>query len=172
VFDVRKPYLDRDINQLFRDVGSVTNRGVEMSLSGKITDSLRVVAGAIFLESRVSGFTVDQGTIGEVPPGRFPRTVRLNLQYSPPAWDGLSFDAELQNQGARFADRLNTFKLTSFTIVDLGARYQFEIADKPASLRLQVFNITNKYLWNVFGSQGWYFPSNPRRVSARFSIDF
>ena len=159
VFDVRKPYLDRDATQLFRRVGRIRHRGIEISLSGTITGGLTVVAGAIFLKARASGLTVDQCTIGEVPPGRFPRTVQLNVEYPPPAWNGISVDAEVQNQGARFADRLNTFKIKSFTSLDLDARYQFELYEQPASLLVELSNVTNLYTWNVFGSQGWYFPS-------------
>ncbi|MEQ9447524.1 MAG: TonB-dependent receptor, partial [Rhodospirillaceae bacterium] len=65
VFEVSKPYFDRNAANLFTQVGSLRHRGVEFSLSGSPVDGLTVVAGAVLLEARVSGFTVDQGIIGE-----------------------------------------------------------------------------------------------------------
>lgn len=50
VFDVRKPYFALDPELVFRELGVVRNRGVEMSLAGQITPRLSLVLGAVFLK--------------------------------------------------------------------------------------------------------------------------
>ena len=172
VFEVQKPYLNRDAANIFTTVGAVKNRGFEFSLSGPIAPGLRVIAGAVLIKQRVSGLTVDQGLIGRVPAGEVPHTLRLNLQYGPAAWKGFSVDGQVVNNGATFGDRLNTFKIPSSTTFDLGGRYQFKAYDVPASIRLQMTNVFNAYSFNLQGGSGTFMPTLPRRVSIRLSADF
>jgi iron complex outermembrane receptor protein len=67
VFDVRKPYFALDPAKLFRELGEVRNRGVEVSVAGQITPRLNIVLGAVFLDATVSGDAVDLGLIGRRP---------------------------------------------------------------------------------------------------------
>ena len=172
VFEVSKPYLNRNTANVFTTVGDVKNQGVEISLSGPIAPGLRMVAGGVLIKQRVSGLTVDQGLIGCIPPGEIPRTLRLNLQYGPASWKGFSVDGQVVNQGAAFADRLDTYKIPPSTAFDFGTRYQFKVRDIPASIRLQVANISNNYSFNLAGSSGTFMPTLPRRFTARVSADF
>ena len=172
VFEVRKPYLDRDAANIFTTVGSIKHRGVELSLSGKFADGLTVLAGAVLLRARVLGLSVDRGLISPIPAGTKPRVLRLNVQYGPPAWRGLSVDARVEHQSAQPANRLNTFKSPSDTILNIGGRYQFAFFQSPASFRVQVLNVTNSFRWNVNGSSGLYLLGDGRRYTARLSVDF
>ena len=172
VFEVKKPYLNRNTANIYTTVGDTTNRGIELSISGPVAPGLRLVAGGVFIRSRVSGLTVDQGLIGRVPSGETPRSLRLNLQYGPASWRGFSVDSQIANQGAIFADRLNTYKVPSSTTVDLGARYQFSVFSAPASIRVLATNVTNNYSFNVAGSSGTFMTTLPRRISARLSVDY
>ena len=173
VFEVSKPYLDRDTTNLFRAVGRIRNRGVEASVTGTPIPGLTVVGGAVLIQSRVSGLTVDNGLIGKVPPGVWSRTLSLSVQYGPKAWNGLSLEADVDNRGDYFADRRNTFKVPAETILNLGARYRFQMADSPATLRVRVENVTNDYNWHVHApAGGWFHAQARRRYSARLSVDF
>lgn len=173
VFEVSKPFLDRDAANLFRPVGRIRNRGVEASVSGTPVPDLTVVAGAVLIQSRVSGLTVDNGLIGKVPPGVWSRTLSLSVQYGPKAWNGLSLEGDVDNRGDYFADRRNTFKVPGETIFNLGARYRFEMAEAPATFRVRVENLTNNYNWHVHApAGGWFHAQARRRYSARLSVDF
>lgn len=173
VFEVSKPYLDRDTTNLFRPVGRIRNRGVEASVTGTPIPALTVVAGAVLIQSRVSGLTVTSGLIGKVPPGVWSRTLSLSLQYGPKSWNGLSLEADMDNRGDYFADRLNTFKVPGETILNLGARYRFVLSDSPATLRMRIENVTNDYNWHVHAREGgWFHAQGRRRYSARLSVDF
>jgi iron complex outermembrane receptor protein len=172
VFEVKKPFLDRDAASVFTTVGAIKHRGIEASFTGQPLEGLTIVAGAVLLRARVSGFTVDQGLIATIPTGVNPRLLRLNVQYGPKAWDGLSVETQVEHKAAQPANRLNTYKVPSTTIINLGGRYQFSLLGAPASLRVQVLNITDKFVWSVNGSAGFFMPTDSRRYTARLSADF
>jgi iron complex outermembrane receptor protein len=69
VFNIEKPYFDLDSNGLFRSLGTVEHRGVELSLVGKPIENMTVLVGTRYLDAKVSGSTVDAGLVGEKPVG-------------------------------------------------------------------------------------------------------
>ncbi len=172
VFEVSKPYFDRDAANFFTRVGALRHRGVEMSLSGQPIEGLKVVVGTQLLQARVSGFTVDQGLIGPVPPGRTPVLVRLNGNYGPAGWRGFSLNGQVNFEDSQYANRINNFRIPSATVLDLGARYDFKAMSASASLRFDVRNVTNLYGWTVNGSAGNFMALPPRRYSVRMAADF
>jgi iron complex outermembrane receptor protein len=172
MFEVKKPYFDRDANNLFARVGALTHRGVEVSLSAEPVAGLKVVAGAMLLKARVSGSTVEQGLIAEVPPGRPPAVMRLNANYAPAAWRGFSLTAQITYEGSHFANRVNTFRISPLTTIDVGARYTFSVHDTRATLRFDVQNLTDEYIWTVNSASGHFSPSPARRYILRVAADF
>lgn len=171
VFEVKKPYFDLDATSRFGQVGALRHRGVELSAAGTITEGLSVVFGTVLLQARLDAAPVSAGTLGAVPVGRIPRVTRLSLQYGPATWDGFSIDGLIENRSSRYANRANTERLAGRTTADLGGRYQFKIGEAPATLRLQVRNITNQFAWDVF-SGGRFQVLEPRRVQATLAADF
>ena len=130
------------------------------------------MAGAMLLKARVSGFTVDQGFIGKVPPGRTPVVARLNADYGPPAWRGFSVNARINYEDSHYANRINTVKISSATTMDLGVRYNFNVYDISTSIRFDVRNVTNVFIWTVAGASGRYSPLPARRYTIRLAADF
>lgn len=172
VFDVRKPYFDRDPANIYTDVGSIRHRGVELSLSGSPVPGLTVIAGSVLLQARISGLSVDRGLIGDTPPGTPPRIFRLSLQYGPSSWRGISVDTLTEYSSSLFATRANTFRVPAMATLDAGVRYAFKLYDANANIRLQVRNVFNSYDWTVDGASGRFAPNPPRRVSLRLAADF
>tara|TARA_R110000868_G_scaffold207153_8_gene456121 strand:- start:504 stop:1304 length:801 start_codon:yes stop_codon:yes gene_type:complete len=172
VFEISKPFFDRDPTNLFTQVGSLRHRGIEVSLSGQPLEGLKIVTGAMLLQARVSGSIVDQGLIGNVPPGRVPMLIRFDADYGPAAWRGFSINAKINFDSSHYANRINTLRISSSTVLDMGIRYNFKILESAASIRLDAKNLTNAYDWTVKGSSGQYSPTAPRRYTARFAIDF
>ena len=171
VFEVKKPYFDRNIANVFSDVGNLSHRGVELSLSGRLAPGLNVVAGAMLLRARVEADAAVASFIAPVPVGRVNRNVRLNVQYGPASWRGFSIDGQVSQDGPAYANRANTVRLDANTTLDLGTRYNFRIFDTAASLRLRMQNATNAYGWTV-SSSGSYTPVPPRRFTAQLITDF
>lgn len=172
VFEVSKPYFDRNPANVYTTVGNLRHRGVEMSLAGKAAENLTVIAGAVFLQARVSGLPVAQGLIGPVPPGTPPHIIKLNLQYDVAALRGFSVDTQLERTGTQWGNRVNTLRIPSANTVAAGVRYTFSERGARTTLRFQMQNLFNAYDWNVEGSSGRITPSTVRRFLARIAVDF
>ncbi len=171
VFDIRKPYFNTDEANVYTVLGDVRHRGVELSLSGAPTDAISLVAGAVLIKPRVTGAAVELGRVGERPLGQPTAVVRGNLEYRPPAWRGFSVDLAAAYPGRRPSSRDNLAWLPAYGVLDIGARYRFRIGDAPATLRLQVANVTNSYAWSVSGSNS-YGLMDRRRALAFLVVDF
>jgi iron complex outermembrane recepter protein len=136
-----------------------------------LTPGLTVVAGAVLLKARTEGPFVAAGRIGAIPLGRFPHTVRLNLQYGPKAWNGFALDTQVEKISARYADLMNLVRAPSYTTVNAGGRYGFRIGANPATLRAQVQNLTNTFAWSV-SPTATFSPIDQRRFVVSLSADF
>lgn len=171
VFDVRKPYYNLDQASLYRELGEQRHRGIEASLSGELAKGLRIVAGAVLMRPRVSGEEVDAGRIGKIPGGQVKRLAVIGVDYQLPWIERLSVNATVTAVGAREASRDNRLQIPSREVLDLGARYRFEIGDAPATLRVSVGNVFNKYGYRTNGS-GVFTPLGQRRYSISLAADF
>jgi iron complex outermembrane recepter protein len=169
LFDVRKPYFNLDPDRVYRELGTVRHRGVELSLAGQPVEGLSLVAGAVFLDADVSGEAVDLGIIGPKPVGTAGRTIRANLDYRLPFLQPLSVDLAFNHQAGKVASALEFAELGDrqlmtepLTTVDLGARYRFKAGAAPATLRAQVTNLFDVYGWNVGGNSSFRFTDTRR----------
>ncbi|MGX7953236.1 TonB-dependent receptor domain-containing protein [Tsuneonella sp. HG249] len=169
VFDVRKPYFALDPARVFRELGVVRNRGVEMSIAGQITPGLSVVLGAVLLDASVSGDQVDQGLIGRKPIGAAPLTATGAVNWSVPWVQGLSLDVAYESFTKRVADRANSFEIPGRYIVSLGGRYRFDMLDRPATFRAQMASANNPYGYSNLG-EGFYYNA-PRRFQMSLTVD-
>ncbi len=171
-FQIKKPYFNLNQNRLYTHVGELSHRGLELSLAGKVADGLTVVAGAVFLKARITGDLVNRGVIGPVPVGRTPRIVRLNGEYGPASWAGLSVDAQVENLSSRVASVDNRAVIPARTTLSLGGRYRFKLFDRSAMLRAQVQNITDVFGWDINAMQLAFEAAEPRRFMTSLAIDF
>ena len=162
LFSIQKPYFNLDPGQVFRELGSNTNRGAELSFAGQIFPGFNVVAGAVLIDSQISGLLVDSGQIGSRPVGTSRRRIifdadwRLDGGASP-----LSFDISVNSTGSQVGNATGTLMAPGANLIDLGLRYRFSLAFANVLLRAQVNNITNAYSWNVASSGSFQY--RPRR---------
>jgi iron complex outermembrane receptor protein len=177
VFDVRKPYFNIDQDRVFRELGTVRHRGVELSLAGQPIEGLSVVAGAVLLDADVSGEAVELGRVGPKPVGTTKRIVRANFDYGLPFLNGVSVDLGITNQAGQVASVLEYPELGGEqlmtepqTLFDLGARYRFKVGNVPATLRAQVTNVFDTYRWKVSSSSSFRFIDS-RRFLVTFAAD-
>jgi iron complex outermembrane receptor protein len=177
VFDVLKPYFSVDPDLVYRELGTVRHRGVELSLAGQPIEGLSVVAGAVLLDAEVTGEAVDLGDIGPKPVGTTERIVRGNFDYRLPFFEPLSVDLGFAHQAGRVAssvefEELGGRQLTTEprTIVDIGARYRFRARGTPATLRAQITNLFNVYGWDVSGNSSFRF-NDTRRFLLSLAAD-
>ena len=169
LFDVRKPYFNLDPDRVFRELGTVRHRGIELSLAGQPIEGLSVVAGAVLLDADVSGEAVDLGIIGPKPVGTAGRNIRANFDYRVPFFEPLSVDLGVTHLGGKVASTLEFAELGDrqlttepLTTVDIGARYRFKAGGAPATLRAQVTNVFDAYGWNVGSNSSFRFTDSRR----------
>ena len=169
VFDVRKPYFALDPGLVFRELGVVRNRGIEVSLAGQITPRLSLVLGGVFLDATVSGDQVDLGLIGRRPVGSVGRTITGAVNWSLPWVEGLSLDVTYESTSGRVANAANTFEIPGRYVYGLGGRYRFDLLGKPATFRAQLATVNNPYGFNNIG-EGFYY-NVPRRFQMSLTVD-
>jgi len=171
VFDVRKPYFNLDGNGRFDALGNVVNQGAEISVAGPVTERLSVVAGAVLLRPRVTGESVAAGLIGPRPVGAISRRIEFNADWRPKWLDGLSLDVSASHRSPETATVSNRTAIPPRTLVDLGGRYQFAMAGKATTLRLQIENLTDLQGFELQGA-GAYDLIAGRRFGGYLTVDF
>ncbi len=170
-FDVRKPYFNLDPGLVYRNLGTVQHRGLEISLSGEPVKGLNVVAGAVLMKPRVSGTAVDLGLIGDKPVAQAETTITAHFDYRLPFASAFSVDLGVDHLGKRAGSADNDLTVPGRTLVDVGGRYRFHLAKYPATLRLQVSNLLDAYAWDVTESGGFR-RHRPRALQADLSVDY
>ncbi len=171
VFDIKKPYFGVDAASRFTNLGTVANRGIELSIAGALADGLTLVAGGILVNPKISGAEVDAGRIGKQPVGTFRKRGIFNLDWKPAGQQAWSFDLSLDGQSGENADRLNRFSAPSRSNVNFGTRYRFTIGKTKVLVRGQLQNAFNNYGWRVNSGGGFTF-TQPRSAYVHLIADF
>jgi iron complex outermembrane receptor protein len=172
VFDLKKLYFNLDPSNVFRELGGLENKGLELSLSGKLTDQLDLVAGAVLSEPAVGGEAVRLGITGDRPVGVRSRKVVFDANWHPPEMTGLSFDLGVNHYGGVPATLDDVAVIPAFTTADWDARYEFKMAGQTASLKFAVMNMFNVRAFRVRDADtyGFFFNSG-RRIGLRLIVD-
>lgn len=171
MFEVRKPYFNIDVANRFRQLGQVSNRGIEVSLAGSLLPGLTVVAGTLLLDPRVSGEAVAAGVIGPRPVGSVKRHSIANFDWRPAGQEAWSFDLALDSFSSATGNRLNSISAPARETVGIGTRYRFRIGSAKLLLRAQITNLLNDYGWKVSSSGGFTF-TLPRTGLINLAADF
>jgi iron complex outermembrane recepter protein len=170
VFSVKKPYFGLDPTLRFGQLGTVDNRGIELSLTGTLMPGLSLVAGTVFLDSRVSGDAVTSGRIGPRPVGSVRRRSILNLDWKPAGQTHWSFDSAIESLSSRIGNTSNRLVAPARATLALGTRYRTTIGGAAALFRVQVTNVFDEYGWLVSNSGGFTY-SPGRTFIAQLAMD-
>jgi iron complex outermembrane receptor protein len=169
-FDIERPYYGVDGESVFRRLGAVRHRGLEVSVTGTPTPGLTLVAGGTFIRARLSGDEVESGTIGSRPVDVPARKLIASLDWRPTG-SATSFDVAVEHIGPNTGDALNRVRVDPLTTVDLGVRHRFQLGKENAVLRLQATNVFNAYGWEVAGNNAFIYIQS-RQAMARLAVDF
>jgi iron complex outermembrane receptor protein len=168
VFDAKKPvYSVNTATNRFERTDDQRNRGAELSLFGEAMPGLRLLGGASFLNAKFEGGTRAIGA----PKTQF----NLGADWDVPGLQGLSIDGRVVYTGSQFADAANTQEVPSWTRVDLGARYVFDIGQQQLTLRARVDNVANKSYWasaGGFPGAGYLVLGTPRTFTVSGTLSF
>ena len=155
VFEIQKPYFNFDPGNVDRQLGNQRARGVELSLSGEIFPNLNVAVGALLGEVRIIGSNLTAEGVGTTAFGQPHTQGTINANYKFPWLPALSADFTFQEFGAAPASVDDVAQNHTATVLAVGGRYRFKLWGAPATLRVQVQNATDFYIWNYGYSPGF-----------------
>ncbi len=176
-FETEKPYAGLDgVTNVYRTLGTVRHRGIEASLSGRLTEALTVVVGGVWLDPEISGDEADSGAIGRRPVGVPQLRGVASLNYAVAAAPGLSLDAGLDYVGAspfRAAPGPDGRqpRLSAEWEANFGLRYRLDVAGWRPTLRAQVLNAFGGYGLTVNGAETLDYTA-PRRFRVLLTTEF
>ncbi|MFT4193754.1 TonB-dependent siderophore receptor [Ottowia sp.] len=141
-YDLRDP-----TRPVYVQDGRQVHKGVEFTAIGKLTRDLSLMGGFTLLDAKVKQQKQNPLLEGKRPTQVANKMFKARAEYAVPAVPGLSLSASLNAMGANYADSMNTDRLSGYVIYDLGLRYQMKVGQKPMTIRMDVFNVTDKHYW-------------------------
>lgn len=148
--------------------GEQRNTGVEINLFGELTESFRILGGAMVVDAvlvRTANGAFDGNTAVNVPQ----TNVNLGFEWDTPFVRGLTLTARGIYTGSVFANQANTQVVPAWTRYDLGARYTFDRPDgKPVTLVANVINVLDTTYW----SSSSLYRGAPRTLMLSTVFDF
>ncbi|WP_455925844.1 TonB-dependent receptor [Pseudomonas putida] len=170
VFRIQKPTDGYVQGDYYVREGDQINKGVELSVFGEPIDGLRLMAGGTRMSSEVSG-TLNGSNDGNHAIGVPTFTLNASADWDVPGVPGLALNARMLRTGGQYADAANTLSLPTWNRFDAGARYQFKVAQKDVTLRVNVENLTDKNYW-ASANGGYLTQGDPRLVKVSTTVDF
>ena len=146
--------------------GLQVHNGVELVLTGKMTDNLTIMGGGTLMDISVEKSN-NPAMEGKKPTNAASRMGKIYAEYALPWIPGLSLTGGIYYTGEKYANTANTDKIPSYTLYDIGARYAPRVLDKSLVVRLNVINLTGKNYW-----QNANFLGVPRTVAFSASMNF
>lgn len=153
--------------------GSQRHQGIELSVFGQPVESVRVIGGLTVLDPKMKR-TGNPAIDGNDPVGVPQFQINVNVEWDVPFLPGLTLDGRVVHTGKQFIDVNNAFTIPSWTRLDLGARYAFELAGTDVAFRARVDNVTNKGYWasaGGFPGSNYLVLGNPRTLMLSLSLD-
>ena len=172
VFEIEKPYFNLDTGTVDRALGLQRANGLELSVSGEVTKNLKIAAALLWGEVKVIGPDLKAEGVGSAALNQAHLTATLNANYVLPRYPALSADIAILHFGPYPASVDDVAQAPEGTLVALGGRYRFKILGAPATLRVQVQNLTNTYFWNLSFNSPVFFQYQPRAVFGYLTTDF
>ncbi|HEV2700527.1 MAG TPA: hypothetical protein VGV09_02770 [Steroidobacteraceae bacterium] len=154
-FELNRPYFNFDTNNVDRQLGDQRASGLELSLAGELVKGLYVNVGALIGRVAITGSNLAAQGIGTDAVGQPRNMILANAVYTLPHLPAWSVDLNLMHFSSVPAAVDDVAYVPQVTVVNPGARYQFKIAGAPATLRAQLQNVFNVYIWNIGNSPGF-----------------
>ncbi|GFE88273.1 TonB-dependent receptor [Steroidobacter agaridevorans] len=152
--------------------GEQRNQGIELSVYGQLSTAVRLLGGATLLDAeyrRASEPANDGKDVIGVP------DTQANLGIEWDLTSGLSVDGRVVYTISQPASADNTLEISSWTRLDVGARYALKWDRREVTVRARVDNVTDENYWaSVGGSFGanYLVLGGPRTFVISASFDF
>ena len=167
VFQSKTPTAAVDpTTQLYGYTDRQRNRGAELSLFGEAIPGLKLLGGASLLRAEVNG----KDAIG-APKSQ----INLGTEWTVPMLRGLALNSLAVHTASQFADAANTQTVPSWTRLDVGARYAFNIGQQEYTIRARINNLANRNYWASVGGYpgyGYLVSAEPRTFVLSGTVSF
>lgn len=156
----------------FVSQGEQHNQGIELGLTGALTDTLDVSSGITYTKSRLVDIDSDSykgHQTQNVPKVR----ATAQLSYKVPSVEGLRLLSGMQYSSGKYANKEGTAKVGGYSVFNVGAAYKTNFAGHDTTFRFNIDNLFNKKYWRDVGAfmgDDYLFLGNPR--TAQFSTTF
>lgn len=182
LFYTRRPwaFTDPDTNR-YGVEGMQKNKGVELTLQGKATDNLRLMAGATYIHAKLSdGYNVAVTNKRIIGVPRWQANMLADYRLDT-LLTGLSVNGNVHYVSKRAADPTNESWAGTYTTVDLGAKYVApKFYGKKLTVRFNVTNLFDRHYWQAFFSHSQYqvrgnvsaFVGEPRQARLSATLEF
>lgn len=161
VFQINQPSILTDVAANTQILGGEQiNQGLEFNVFGEVTEGVRLLGGAMFLNAALAK-TQGELTNGWVAP--FSPGAQFNLagEWDLPFAPGLTVIGRITYTGAQYLDTTYPRRmLPEWTLFDLGVRYAFENPGAKGKLLVARFNVDN-----VLDSNYWSGGNNVRTLN-------
>ena len=172
VFEIEKPYFNLDSSNIDRELGLQRATGLELSASGELIKNFNIAAAVLWGEVKVIGPNLQAEGVGSIALNQARFTGTINASYKFLWRPALSADLAVFHFGHYPASIDDMAQAPGGTLVALGGRYRFKILGAPATLRVQVQNLTNIYFWNLSYSAPLFSQFQSRAFFAYLTADF
>jgi iron complex outermembrane recepter protein len=172
IFEIEKPYFNLDSSNVDRQLGLQRATGLELSASGEVIRNFNIAAAVLYGEVKVIGPNLRAEGVGSIALNQARFTGTVNASYKFPSLPAFSADMAILHFGPYPASLDDVAQASAGTLVTLGGRYRFKILGAPATLRLQVQNLTNVYFWNLSFNAPLFTQYQPRAVFGYLTADF
>lgn len=170
-FNLVKPYIALDDDNIYRRLGEQTNKGLEFSLKSTPLKGLTIVAGAALMRPKVTNGLSSASVLGDRPVGQGDLKAQINLEYQLPFAKDLSLTGNMSRNSSSAGTVDNAVIVPGIDTLNVGARYNFRLGRSQAQFRVEITNALNENGFYVLGS-GAYAPIDQRGISAYIAADF
>lgn len=156
----------------FVSQGEQHNQGIELGLTGALTDTLDVSSGITYTKSRL--VDIDNDSYKGHQTQNVPKVrATAQLSYKVPSVEGLRLLSGMQYSSSKYANKEGTAKVGGYSVFNIGAAYKTNFAGHDTIFRFNIDNLFNKKYWRDVGAfmgDDYLFLGNPR--TAQFSTTF
>ena len=170
-FQIAKPYINLDTASFYGVLGAQQHKGIEFSLTTNTVSNLRIVAGGVWLDPRVTASPLSARVLGARPVGQPQLRTRFNLDWTLPFAKAVTLNTYVNHDSGAFGTLDNAVYLPGSTRTGFGARYKFKLGGKDFTAKVTLYNVFDAFQYVALAS-GVYGYNTQRNAQAYIAADF
>lgn len=150
--------------------GQQINKGVELNVFGEPLSGLRLLGGVTVMKTELKD-TQNGANDGNRAIGVPSFQLNADVDWDVPGLQGVTLNGRWLRTGGQYADAANNLSLPTWNRFDMGARYNFQVAQRDVTLGATVENVANARYWES-AQGGFLSQGDPRVAKLSATVDF